>query len=500
MKCQISDKYLIFTQYTIPEIEWINRRLTWGEAFDKNQQTLLLFSEKFGHYTFSGLYEPLKKVCPYPLELQNNNPEKFNNDFNIVLDPKSLKGIELLDFQLTGIRKAIFFKKGIIISPTGSGKTEQMLGVLRYLLDYKMVQRCLIVVPTEGLALQFFDRALLRGFTSEDISIAKGGLKEVRRTPIIVGVINTLDNVVKGPKRGLREFIIRADAIFIDEGHHGTAQRYIHLALTTHSSYLFYYTASPFKEKSFWDDPTDCLLYGLARRVIFSVPQKHIRALGLVAEPIIFFRVIPGKESKARARYQDVYADHLVNHAERNNLIRYYASKFCRIGFSVLILVQRKEHARILMELLKPFDPITILGASTCLRFNEGVMESAPINYDNFRAEFDRGIYSIVIATQVFDEGIDLPAVGAVILAGGGKSRRQNIQRLGRGVRRKKVGQNKVYIVDFYDRTHIFLLNQAKKRIALFRELEATFPKDEFAFLQGAIDHSQEMKMLRTLK
>lgn len=491
MRCEIRDKFLIFTQFTVSEIDWIKRKLTWFEE----GQSLLYFSKDWNKpYTFWGLLKPLKNIAPFPIEITNPEPPRDNSLFDIQIPNDILKGLELFDFQCESIKKAVILKKGIISCPTGGGKTEQILGTLRYLLDHQKIKTALIVVPSVGIAQQIYERARLRGFNSEEISMASGGMREVRSTKIIVGVINTLDNVLKGPKRGFRDFILGADAIIWDECHHASASRYLNLALSTRSPYLLYYSASPFKEKSFWSDPSDCLLYALAGGIIFHIPQGYLYQLGLLAQPVVYFKIIPGKESKSRGRYTTVYEKHVVKNTIRNEAICNYASKFARLKFPVLILVQRIEHARILMESLKDYRVMGVLGSSKSLIFEQEMIIEAEIDYNQFRADFERGAYEIIIASQVMDEGMDLPAIGAVILAGGGKSRVKQLQRAGRGLRRKKTGKNCVYILDFYDQTHIFLTRHSKKRIDLFEEMEAHFPSDEIGFLQQVIDHSVELK------
>ena len=43
---------------------------------------------------------------------------------------------------------------------------------------------------------------------------------------------------------------------------------------------------------------------------------------------------------------------------------------------------------------------------------------------------------------QILDVGVDVPSVGCIILAGGGKAEVANRQRIGRGLRAKKLGPN----------------------------------------------------------
>lgn len=62
------------------------------------------------------------------------------------------------DYQVVGITKAIRFKRLVLLSPTSSGKSYMIYGIVRYLLDHPEleVKRILIVVPNVQLVEQIF--------------------------------------------------------------------------------------------------------------------------------------------------------------------------------------------------------------------------------------------------------------------------------------------------------------------------------------------------------
>jgi superfamily II DNA or RNA helicase len=68
------------------------------------------------------------------------------------------------------------------------------------------------------------------------------------------------------------------------------------------------------------------------------------------------------------------------------------------------------------------------------------------------------------IATPIFDEGIDVPAVDTIILAAAGKSHVKLLQRIGRGLR-KKEGDNILIVHDFLDDTNSYLLEHSQERV-----------------------------------
>jgi superfamily II DNA or RNA helicase len=62
----------------------------------------------------------------------------------------------------------------------------------------------------------------------------------------------------------------------------------------------------------------------------------------------------------------------------------------------------------------------------------------------------------VLIATTIFDEGVDVSGINCLFLAGGGKSMRQLLQRIGRGLRKKADGSGiEVYDVLDYHNEHL---------------------------------------------
>ncbi len=79
------------------------------------------------------------------------------------------------------------------------------------------------------------------------------------------------------------------------------------------------------------------------------------------------------------------------------------------------------------------------------------------------------GVLDGIIASTIFDEGIDLPNIQTVILAGGGKSEIKNLQRLGRGLR-KTTGKVSLKLVDFIDTGSKTLKKHSEIRKGIWEE------------------------------
>jgi superfamily II DNA or RNA helicase len=192
---------------------------------------------------------------------------------------------------------------------------------------------------------------------------------------------------------------------------------------------------------------------------------------------------------KYKARFNVIYKREIVDNDIRNKYIIEYCDIFSQQGLKVLVSVNIKAHALYLIKQMRRnytnIRSICIFGGSEAHVYDyTGALENYKINQDTFFADFELGKYNVIIATQVMDEGVDLPSVGALILGGSGKSIRQIRQRLGRGVRSKKTGRNEVFILDFIDRGHVWMFQQSRKRLSIYLdEVESDVIETETAFL-----------------
>jgi superfamily II DNA or RNA helicase len=74
-----------------------------------------------------------------------------------------------------------------------------------------------------------------------------------------------------------------------------------------------------------------------------------------------------------------------------------------------------------------------------------------------------------IITTTIYDDGVDLPDLRTLILAGGGKSTVANLQRIGRGLR-KAAGKHEVLVIDFNDKTGAILKRHSTARKKVWKD------------------------------
>jgi len=480
MIVRVEGKWLLFVSCSDQEWAWIGKHFIWTD-YDGNKQTIL-FDLNNQPKTYWGIYKFLKKHAPFPVEVENQ-PQVPK--IRVKVPDNLLDGITLIDFQVAAVQKALMFKTGIIESITGSGKSYMILAICRWLMAYANKQRGLVVVPSMPLADQLWTEAMNCGFSEQEVGRIHGKKKNFD-SQIRISVINSLIDRV--------ELIKEADFICVDEVHSIRAEMYHPLVMSSNTDYILGFSGSPYSSFDMSQSYGDMTVLGLSGGVVYRTDTAYIRKIGLVAEPVILFKTVPGLKKKYRGNPSKIYNENIVDNYYRNNIIVEYSEMFHKLGFKTLILVQHQRHAKILMEKLKHLRVISVFGANKGLKLDDlGNIQDCSINYQDVRQEFADECYDILIASPVLDTGFDLSGVGGVIMGAGNKPKIKYIQRVGRGLRRKKIGPNRVYILDFIDRGHVYSYSHSMKRRRIYEEIQAVITEDHYAFNRMLYDHARQV-------
>jgi len=117
--------------------------------------------------------------------------------------------------------------------------------------------------------------------------------------------------------------------------------------------------------------------------------------------------------------------------------------------------------------------PRVTLGEHYAMCINGSVLVHSKLSKKIRRSmmeEFRAGNISVMIATSLADEGLDLPNVHTLVMVSGGRSAQKTIQRASRALRRCE-GKDTAIICDFKDTFHPLAEAHAKKRIKCYKEL-----------------------------
>ncbi len=250
----------------------------------------------------------------------------------------------------------------------------------------------------------------------------------------------------------LKKYLKDVQLMFVDEGHMLGADTVYSVAQLTDTYYSYSLTATPFRE-----DGKEIFIEAATGPVFNLIKEEELVAGGYILPVEIEIYSVMHEPLKKKMRYHALYEKEIIDHWDRHraviNAVKRYAGK------QVLILVKEIRHGKKIQEnLLCPF----IHGKTPAAERNQTL------------EKFKNKEINFLIASSILKQGIDIPEAEVLVLAHGGTSSVELLQKIGR-VRRPAENKTKGIVVDFYD--HIKPVNkndvfkkQAKKRLALYKQ------------------------------
>lgn len=351
---------------------------------------------------------------------------------------------ETLEYKVRGTP----WPRGVYDVATGFGKT-----ALAALLLRVIGHRSLYLVERLDLWRQtseVFERLLGQRIGK----ISQGEFSPQMHT---VSTIQTLIKKLEIPE--VEQYLRSVEVVVLDECQNLTASkdlrdRYVQLLLELQNAYFrFGISGSPFMR----EDMGDIYLLGLFGGVISRIRAKELMDRDLLARPDIRMIKITEPELGEWTPGEAAYDLGIVHNLERNLLVARLA-KEASCKHPTMILVSRVAHARMLRDLLRAegIEVPTVTYKTPTKRRGE------------ILNRFKHKEMSLLLASSIFDVGVDIPSLKFLIIASGGKSAIKAIQRLGRGMR-KKEGANRITLIDFLDQTHPFLEEASLRRLEAYR-------------------------------
>lgn len=253
------------------------------------------------------------------------------------------------------------------------------------------------------------------------------------------------------------EVLKRFEFVIAEEAHEVSGEGFYNVMnACINAPYRMALTATPFMKD---DQAANMRLLATCGPVAVKISEKLLIDRGILARP--YFKFISMKEvdrPKMLFRstpYQRAYQVGIVENVARNKAICKEILLAMRYGLNGMVLVQHKAHGEILLDML------TRLGVKA--RFIYG--EDNQAERDSALAALGSGAIDVLIGSTILDVGVDVPSIGLVVLAGGGKAEVALRQRIGRGLREKKGDlPNIALIIDFADEFNNHLQSHAKQR------------------------------------
>ncbi|MDV3103681.1 DEAD/DEAH box helicase [Thermococcus waiotapuensis] len=406
---------------------------------------LLTYKRDFGKWEKpESLYDPYTNSFPVGLLPRVRGFLKEKGYGVRVRDEREIRGetlnsswnekYVLRKYQERAVRKAVRERMGVLALPVGSGKTVVGLAII-----HRLNLSALIVVHTKELLYQWAEKV------NDVLGIEAGivGDNNWKEGKITVAMIQTL--LSRGPENLQKDY----GAVLFDECHRtSAAEKFYELGLKLPQVYRFGLSATPWRRVR----GEEIKIEAVAGPTICEVKAEDLIREGFLAKPR--FEVIRYESSMPSFSegYKELYEDMVMNNPARNEAIVKKALELVKKGHRVLIDVKRLEHGKILKEMLeKEGVPAEFLSSQSPNRWE--ILEA-----------FKEGKIP-VLASTLLKEGVDIPEISAIILAGGGKSDIMTIQTIGRALRPKK--GMKAVIVDVEDDDPLLFTHFIERQKAL---------------------------------
>jgi len=365
------------------------------------------------------LLENLKKIDCSPEIIYEKKTEIVPENWNI-------DGFTYYDYQKELIELALENQRGIVKSPTGSGKTLIMAGLVKALAGRKMV----LLFNAKQLLTQTYD------FLTETCGMDNIGL--CFGEGYIYGDIMLC--TVQSVEKILSTHLEEAEVLMIDECHEFSNGKTTLAAIRSFPKALYRigFTATPPRESI-----PRYNLEGALGSVWEVVNTSGLVDSGKLSKPIIQLidREYNASGLDEDMSYLDVYEEYIIYNEERNNIIKEIVNDIRKTNkrSRILILTKSLDHGRTLEELL----------GGNC-EFLQGC-DSIGERYNAISRFRGCGESSILIGTKILQTGVNIEEITHFINARGMKSEIATLQALGRALRRHDT-KEQVYVYDFMDK------------------------------------------------
>jgi superfamily II DNA or RNA helicase len=350
--------------------------------------------------------------------------------------------------------------RGIIKVATGGGKS-----LIAALIAAKLGKKTIIYVIGKDLLYQFHDFFSL--CFNEPIGIIGDGKCEIhniniasiwtvgqaigmKKNEILLDSDDDEESINKNKYVDILKMMKETKLHIIDECHMSACETIQQIFKHSAAEHLYGLSGSPWR-----DDGADLLIESILGKYIVNVPASRLIKEGYLAQPLIRFRVTPPYPYELERVYQSIYKKYIVENEVRNGLILEASKALVDKGYQTLVLFSSLKHGKILYELFQGHMKCAILNGSNTKEEREEV-----------KRQLENHEIDCVLASKIFDIGVDIPSLAGLVIACGGKSTVKALQRVGRVIRRYPSKKNAI-IVDFVDQAP-YLDNHSKTRYKIY--------------------------------
>lgn len=316
----------------------------------------------------------------------------------------------------------------------------------------------LFMVTTRELLYQARERFQKRlGANDTEVGIVGDGHWEPG-TWVTIATADTLES--RFDTKECQDFLKGTQVLFVDECHHAGSETWYEVCTACPANYRFGLSGTPMDRT----DGANLRLLAAIGPIIVDIPNKFLVDRGISARTHIIFSKVTAPMLPKKTTYATAYKQGVVENPNALSLIVDWTKAFTEVGLSTLILCEQIEHGKLIDTALWT----AVDGAFIPHLFING-KETTEVRQSGLK-DFGERRLPVLIASTILDEGVDVPTIDALILAGSRKSRIKTMQRLGRGLR-----GDKLIAVEFANYTHDHLLRHSLQRYEDYKK-EDCFP------------------------
>jgi len=351
---------------------------------------------------------------------RNKTKYKFTNS-----EIKDCLGyLSLYDYQIKAVKVCLKKVNVVIKLPTSGGKSEIFLALCKL-----MNRKVLLLFKAVSVLRQTYKRAQDAGL---NVGIITGAVVDEKGRKIIMCSINSVHK--------LKE---KYDTVIVDECHTAVSYTFRSFLQSNDFIYRFGFSATPFVEK---ERVKKLKVQEYIGDIEYTLPAVNLIAQEKIAKPRIFMVPITKPDNLYEKRWRNAEQMGIIDNDIRNQKIKEITLK----SNKTMILVKRIEHGQKLASIIPNSVFISGSDAVSIREYNVELFNDT----DDF----------VLIASGIFDQGISINCIRTLIIAGGGKSYIQTIQRLGRALR-IDTGKTSVNVYDFFDSHNCILEKHTLMRI-----------------------------------
>ena len=352
--------------------------------------------------------------------------------------------------------------RAVVESATGSGKTPMMAALLMTL----GLPKTLILVGRRNLVKQ--TAAEVGDWIGEEVGEASSA-RRVLGPRVVVALVDSL--AAHRDEPWAVELLSRP-LLLLDECHHVNRStgrgagggRWYELAQASAAANRYGFSATALKPG---DTVQNWRLVGATGpRLDAGVSASALIESEYGARPYIYYMQFPAPRLPKSLGYEEAVDRGLVNCIERNEAVVRATRALLALNIKVLVLVEKLAHGKLLEMMLQ--------GAGAPVVMTSGVM--GQLEQERAIAWLREPGPRCVVATRVISEGVNVPDLGGLVYARGGKSYVMLMQAVGRPMRPKGEagevgGGGSCVVVDFEDTHNPYLKRHyEERRVMLSRE------------------------------